>query len=61
MKVSKNISTKDYMVDGWDRCSLNVHPYRRGSRHNVIGMWVMWSYYVLITLMIVRLIVVLNV
>ncbi len=58
--MSKNISTKDYMVDGWDRCSLNVHPYRRGSRHNVIGMWVMWSYYVLITLMIVRLIVVLN-
>ena len=58
--MSKNISTKDYMVDGWDRCSLNVHPYRRGSRHNVIGMWVMWSYYVLITLMIVRLIIVLN-
>ncbi len=58
--MSKNISTKEYMVDGWDRCSLNVHPYRRGSRHNVIGMWVMWSYYVLITLMIIRLIVVLN-
>ena len=58
--MSKNISTKDYMVDGWDRCSLNVHPYRRGSRHNVIGMWAMWSYYVLITLMIIRLIVVLN-
>ena len=58
--MSKNISTKEYMVDGWDRCSLNVHPYRRGSRHNVIGMWAMWSYYVLITLMIIRLIVVLN-
>ena len=58
--MSKNIPTKEYMVDGWDRCSLNVHPYRRGSRHNVIGMWVMWSYYVLITLMIIRLIVVLN-
>ena len=49
------------MVDGWDRSPhLAVHPYRRGSRHNVIGMWVMWSYYVLITLMILRLIVVLN-
>tara|TARA_R100000008_G_scaffold77104_1_gene57356 strand:+ start:359 stop:547 length:189 start_codon:yes stop_codon:yes gene_type:complete len=61
MNMSKNIPTKEYMVDGWDRSPhLAVHPYRRGSRHNVIGMWVMWSYYVLITLMIVRLIVVLN-
>ena len=53
--------TKDYMVDGWDRSPhLAVHPYKRGSRHNQIGMWNMWSYYVLITGMILRLIIVLN-
>ena len=53
--------TKDYMVDGWDRSPhLAVHPYKRGSRHNQIGMWIMWSYYVLITGIILRLIFVLN-
>ena len=53
--------TKDYMVDGWDRYPyLDVHPYKRGSRHNQIGMWIMWSYYILITGMIIRLIILLN-
>ena len=53
--------TKDYMVDGWDRSPhLAGHPYKRGSRHNKVGMWIMWSYYVLITGMILRLIIVLN-
>ncbi len=55
------IPTKDYMVDGWDRSShLAVHPYKRGSRHNRIGMWIMWSYYILIVGIICRLIWVLN-
>ena len=55
------IDTKDYMVDGWDRSPhLAVHPYKRGSKHNKTGMWIMWSYYILITLMILRLIYVLN-
>ena len=55
------IKTKDYMVDGWDRSPhLAVHPYKRGSRHNRIGMWIMWSYYVLITGIVLRLIIVLN-
>ena len=55
------IETKDYMVDGWDRSPhLAVHPYKRGSKHNQIGTWIMWSYYVLITGMILRLIIVLN-
>jgi len=55
------INTKDYMVDGWDRSPhLAVHPYKRGSKHNKVGMWIMWTYYVLITLIIIRLIYVLN-
>ena len=55
------IKTKDYMVDGWDRSPhLAVHPYKRGSKHNKIGMWIMWSYYILITGMIIRLILVLT-
>ena len=51
----RKIETKDYMVDGWDRSPhLAFHPYKRGSRHNKIGMWIMWTYYVLFTAMIIR-------
>jgi len=59
--MSRKIDTKDYMVDGWDRSPhLAVHPYKRGSLHNKIGMTVMWTYYVLFTGMVIRLIIVLN-
>ena len=57
----KEFDTKEYMVDGWDRSPhLAVHPYKRGSKHNKVGMWIMWTYYVLITLIVIRLIYVLN-
>ena len=59
--MTRKIDTKEYMVDGWDRSPhLAVHPYKRGSLHNKIGMTVMWTYYVLFTGMVIRLIIVLN-
>ena len=51
---------QDYMQDGWDSGPIGCHPYKRGSRHNKIGMWIMWSYYILIVGMVCRLIWVLN-
>ena len=48
------IDPKEYMVDGWDRTPYTVHPYVRGSRHNQIGMWIMWTYYVLFAGMFIR-------
>ena len=57
----KKMDTKEYMVDGWDRSPhLAVHPYKRGSRLNKIGMTIMWTYYIIFTLMVIRLIIVLN-
>jgi hypothetical protein len=59
--MTRKIDTKEYMVDGWDRSPhLAVHPYVRGSRHNKIGMTIMWTYYIIFTLMVIRLIIVLN-
>ena len=58
--MSKEIPTKDYMQDGWDSGPIGCHHYKRGSRHNKIGMWIMWTYYVIFTAMVVRLIWVLN-
>mgnify|MGYP001298074566 FL=1 len=57
----RKIDPSEYMVDGWDSVPPGyVTKYRRGSRHNKIGMTIMWSYYILVILMVIRLIVVLN-
>ena len=56
----KEIPTKDYMQDGWDSGPTGCHPYKRGSRHNKIGMTIMWTYYVIFAMMVIRLIWVLN-
>ena len=60
MKPSRKIDPSEYMQKGWDSCPPGAHPYVRGSLHNKIGMWVMWTYYVTIIFMVIRLIVVLN-
>ena len=43
--MSKDIPTKEYMVDGWDRGPVGSHPYKRGSFHNKVGMVIMWAFY----------------
>ena len=59
-KPKRKLTTADYMVDGWDKCPPGAHPYVRGSLHNKVGMWIMWTYYILFTAMVIRLIWVLN-
>ena len=54
----RKIDPSEYMVDGWDR--QGTPNYVRGSRHNKIGMTIMWTYYVLVIFMVTRLIWVLN-
>ena len=56
--MTRKIDPSEYMVDGWDR--QGTPDYVRGSRHNKIGMTIMWTYYVLFTCMVIRLIYVLN-
>ena len=54
--MSKEIPTKEYMQDGWDSGPTGCHPYKRGSRHNKIGMWIMWIFYGIIIVQIINLI-----
>ena len=57
--MSKNIPTKEYMVDGWDRSPhLAVHSYKRGSRHNKIGMIIIWSFYIIVIIQIIHVVTV---
>ena len=58
--MSKQIPTKEYMVDGWDRSPhLAVHPYKRGSLHNKIGMWIMWIFYGIVIVQLIHAFIVL--
>ena len=56
--MSKEIPTTEYMVDGWDRGPTGCHPYKRGSRHNKIGMWIMWTFYGIVILQILHVVTV---
>jgi len=59
--MTRQIHPKEYFSsDVWKRNIPPVTNFKRGSAYNKFGMLVMWSYYVLITGIIVRLIVVLN-
>ncbi len=57
--MSKEIPTEDYMQAGWDSGPIGCHPYKRGSRHNKIGMWIMFIFYGIITIQIAHLLTVL--
>ena len=48
----RKIDPSEYMVDGWDR--QGTPTYKRGSLHNKVGMWIMWTYYVLFASMFIR-------
>ena len=56
--MSKEIPTKDYMQDGWDSGPIGCHPYKRGSRHNKLGMWIMWIFYGIVIVQVLHVITV---
>jgi len=51
------IKEQDYMSsDVWKRNIPPVSNYKRGSKYNQFGMTIMWIYYIIIPMMIVRMI-----
>ena len=56
--MTKQIDTKEYMQDGWDSGPIGCHPYKRGSRHNKIGMTIMWLFYGIVTIQILHVVTV---
>ena len=52
--MSREIPTKEYMHDGWDRGPYGCHPYKRGSIHNKIGMWIMYIFYGIVLIQVVH-------
>jgi hypothetical protein len=52
--MSREIPTKEYMQDGWDSGPYGCHPYKRGSRHRKIGMWIMYIFYGIVLIQVVH-------
>ena len=46
------------MQDGWDSGPIGCHPYKRGSLHNKIGMWIMWLFYGIVIVQVLHVITV---
>ena len=52
--MSREIPTEEYMQDGWDRGPIGSHHYKRGSRHNKIGMLIMYIFYGIVLIQVVH-------
>ena len=60
MTKNRQIHPSEYFSnDYWKNDFLHKVHYKRGSRHNKVGMWVMWIFYGIITVQIVHLLTVL--
>ena len=60
MSKQKQIHPSEYASnDYWKNDFLHEVHYKRGSRHNKIGMWIMYIFYGIITVQIVHLLTVL--
>ena len=52
--MKEEIPTKEYLQDGWDSGPIGCHPYKRGSRHNKIGMWIMYIFYGIVIVQVIH-------
>ena len=52
--MKEEIPTSEYMVDGWDRGPIGCHPYKRGSFHNKLGMWIMFIFYGIVLIQVLH-------
>tara|TARA_Y100001970_G_scaffold212008_1_gene258860 strand:+ start:1229 stop:1474 length:246 start_codon:yes stop_codon:yes gene_type:complete len=43
--MTKRIHEDEYMSSDIWKYNLDPPEYKRGSRHNRIGMWIMWIFY----------------
>ena len=60
MTKNRQIHPSEYFSnDYWKNDFLHKVHYKKGSRHNKVGMWIMWIFYGIISIQIVHLLTVL--
>ena len=56
--MSRRIHEDEYMSSDIWKYNLDPPEYKRGSRHNKIGMWIMYSFYGIVTIQILHVVTV---
>ena len=54
MKVSKKIPLDDYMSSDIWKQNISPPEYKRGSRHNKVGMIIMWAFYGVVIVQVIN-------
>ena len=57
--MSKRIHEDEYMSSDIWKKNISPPEYKRGSRHNKIGMWIMWIFYGIILIQVIHAMIVL--
>ena len=57
--MSKKIPLDEYMSSDIWKYNVSEPEYKRGSRHNKIGMWIMWIFYVIVIIQVLHAMIVL--
>ena len=52
--MSKKIPLDDYMSSDIWKQNISPPEYKRGSRHNKIGMIIMWSFYIIVIVQVLH-------
>ena len=57
--MSKKIPLDEYMSSDIWKHNVAEPEYKRGSRHNKIGMWIMWIFYGIVIIQVLHAMIVL--
>ena len=52
--MTKKIHPREYMSNDFWKYNLDEPEYKRGSRHNKIGMWIMFIFYGIILVQVIH-------
>ena len=52
--MTKKIHPREYMSNDYWKYNLDEQEYKRGSRHNKIGMWTMFIFYGIILVQVIH-------
>ena len=52
--MTRKIHPREYMSNDYWKYNLDQPEYKRGSRHNKIGMWIMFIFYGIILVQVIH-------
>ena len=54
--MNRKIHPREYFSNDYWKYNLDPPEYKRGSRHNKIGMTIMWIFYIIVIIQVIHVI-----